>query len=194
MKTTKVPKIMLYSSAPKRAADSRISETTTHNSSSPAFKRRSKLPILKVLLLDAAAAVGTTLVGAAAVEDGTAAAVEDGTAAAVEDGTAATVEDGTAAAVEDGTAATVEDGTAAAVEDGTADAGTTLVDATLCTTKRKRDDDPVEGMFESMKKLKTDDEGTKRFLLGLHYMNTNAPTREITFQATTGDIIFGKYL
>jgi len=141
MKTTKVPKIMLYSSAPKRAADSRISETTTHNSSSPAFKRRSKLPILKVLLLDAAA-VGTTLVGAAAVEDGTAAAV-----------------------------------------------WATLVAGAVCTTKRKRDDDPMEGIYESMKNL-----GTKRFLLGLHYMNTNAPTREITFQATTGDIIFGKYL
>jgi hypothetical protein len=35
-----VPKNMLYSSAPKRAGDSRISETTTHNSSSPAFNRR----------------------------------------------------------------------------------------------------------------------------------------------------------
>ena len=77
-----------------------------------------------------------------------------------------------------------------------ADAGTTVVDDTDFINKRKRtvDDNPMEGIYESMKKLKTDDEGTKRFLLGLHYMTTNVPTREITFHATTGDITFGKYL
>lgn len=62
-------------------------------------------------------------------------------------------------------------------------------------TKRKQTDEhPMEGIYESMKKLKTDDECTKRFLLGLHYMNVNAPTREITLNATTGDITLGKYL
>jgi hypothetical protein len=42
--------------------------------------------------------------------------------------------------------------------------------------------------------MKTEDEGTKRFLLGLHYMNECSQAREIIFHANTGDITFGSYL
>lgn len=35
---------------------------------------------------------------------------------------------------------------------------------------------------------------TNRFLLGLRYMTSSTPAREITFHANSGDITFGKYL
>jgi hypothetical protein len=52
----------------------------------------------------------------------------------------------------------------------------------------------VEELYESMKKMKTNDEGTKRFLLGIRYMNTHSNPREITFHAASGDITFGPFL
>jgi hypothetical protein len=45
-----------------------------------------------------------------------------------------------------------------------------------------------------MKKMKTEDEGTKRFLLGLHYMNKYSKAREITLNANSGNITFASFL
>lgn len=80
-------------------------------------------------------------------------------------------------------------------------AKTTVVDADLAkTTVVDALSGPIVGdtsmtyMRQSMIQLETDNEITKRFLLGLRYMTSNTPAREITFHATSGDITFGKYL
>jgi hypothetical protein len=65
-----------------------------------------------------------------------------------------------------------------------ADSGSILVDAV--------DDHAKERIYELMKKLKTNDEDTKRILLGLHHMATNVSPGKITFNVRTGCISFGK--
>ncbi len=52
--------------------------------------------------------------------------------------------------------------------------------------------DAIEDLYESMKKMNTDDEGTKRFLLALNYINRHCSGREVMLNGQSGDIIFGK--
>ena len=48
----------------------------------------------------------------------------------------------------------------------------------------------MDELYDAMKKMKTDDEGTKRFLLALHYINHNCTTRNVTLNGKSGDVIF----
>jgi hypothetical protein len=60
--------------------------------------------------------------------------------------------------------------------------------------KRKRGGDQMKDMYHSMKKLKTEDEVTKRILLVVHYMNEQPNPREIIVDGNTGTIKFGRML
>ncbi|KAJ2998473.1 hypothetical protein HDV02_004481, partial [Globomyces sp. JEL0801] len=61
--------------------------------------------------------------------------------------------------------------------------------------KRKRDvSDQMDDLYQAMKKLKTEDEVTKRLLLVVHYMNQQPNLREITVDANTGVVTFGQFL
>ena len=55
---------------------------------------------------------------------------------------------------------------------------------------KKRKLGAMDELYQCMKKVKTDDEGTKRFLLGLHYLNNYADAKEITIHSNSGDISF----
>ena len=52
--------------------------------------------------------------------------------------------------------------------------------------------DTMEDLYESMKKMNTEDEGTKRFLLALHYINCHCSGREVILNGRSGDITFPK--
>lgn len=45
-------------------------------------------------------------------------------------------------------------------------------------------------MYNSMKLLRSEDDGTKRFLLGLQYLDQQANARKITLNSVTGEITF----
>ena len=73
-----------------------------------------------------------------------------------------------------------------------ADAPMICVADTSFSQKRKRDE--MEDIYQAMKKLKTDDEVTKRLLLVVHYMNQQPNPREISIDAKTGVVNFGQFL
>ena len=86
-------------------------------------------------------------------------------------------------------------GVADASVTGVADAPVTGVADASLSQKRKRDaSGQMDDLYQAMKKLKTEDEVTKRLLLVVHYMNQQPNLREITVDANTGVVTFGQFL
>jgi hypothetical protein len=68
---------------------------------------------------------------------------------------------------------------------------TRVADVVATSSKRKRDDD-MDELYESMKRMNTNDEGTKRFLIALHYINHHCGSREVRINGKSGDITFAR--
>ena len=62
--------------------------------------------------------------------------------------------------------------------------------ATSGVTQSALVDDVVGELTGGMETIETDDEGTKRFLLGLHYVNRHCFGRKVTVNGVSGDITF----
>ena len=78
------------------------------------------------------------------------------------------------------------------LDDGAQTVHETLVQSVLHHPNKRKSLHHEYELYQSMKKLKTGNDATKRFLLALHYMNQNS-RREITFHGSTGNITFGEY-
>jgi hypothetical protein len=50
----------------------------------------------------------------------------------------------------------------------------------------------MDELYESMKRMNTNDEGTKRFLIALHYINHHCGSREVRINGKSGDITFAR--
>ncbi|KAJ3256488.1 hypothetical protein HK103_005486 [Boothiomyces macroporosus] len=52
--------------------------------------------------------------------------------------------------------------------------------------------DPIQDLYQKMKILRSEDEITKRFVLGLYYVNKNCRDRQVSVNAETGEFVFLK--
>ncbi|KAJ3317850.1 hypothetical protein HDV06_001093 [Boothiomyces sp. JEL0866] len=57
---------------------------------------------------------------------------------------------------------------------------------------KKVKQDPILDLYQKMKILKSDNEITKRFVLGLYYVNKNCRDRQVSISAETGEFVFLK--
>jgi hypothetical protein len=69
-----------------------------------------------------------------------------------------------------------------------------VLDASLSQKRKRESADQMEGLLDSMKKLQTEDEATKRLLLVVHYMNQQPTPREMIVNSNSGLVTFGKFL
>ena len=169
-------KVFLGSSFPKRIMDGNIGKTRSFNSNYSAYKKFAQTTIIGVA--DASVTgVADAPVNVTGVADASVTGVADAPVNVT------------------GVADASVTGVADAPVTGVADAPVTGVADASLSQKRKRDaSGQMDDLYQAMKKLKTEDEVTKRLLLVVHYMNQQPNLREITVDANTGVVTFGQFL